>query len=420
GGVPHSLDLMPAPAVIEAAPVPAVPTAAADARGALGMLYATNRAPVAGVSGDDERYYSGERGYLVRLGEADIHFGDGDISWDEARRIALLKNRPGNFPLRVEDVREFGILPASVSVFTPREVAAGVDETAAADFATAIDQRLARSAVKDVFVYVHGYKVNFENPLLVAAEMWHFLGQDGAFVAFSWPSTPARLAYMKDIETARVAAWGLRRFLDYLATSTSARRIHVVGYSAGTRVVLTALYELALLHQGEEPAAIAAQTRLGNVILVGSDVDTGTFASYVIDGLLDVQERLTLYTSPADKALALSHKLFAHRRLGQVLPGALDARMREFVAASSRLALVDVAEADNFDSGNGHAYFRNSPWVSADILFTLRHGLPPQARGLEQRDDSPVWRFPADYLARFDRALAAATGGPAPSAETLE
>ncbi|MGE0482597.1 MAG: alpha/beta hydrolase [Gammaproteobacteria bacterium] len=422
GGVPHSLDLMPAPAAVETVSTPAVTPAVATAAvsdGALGMLFATNRAPLdSAVASEDDRYYSGERGYLVRLGEADIGFGDSDVSWDEARRIALLKNRPGHFPLQVDGVREFGILPTSVSVFTPSEVAAGVDEVAGQTFAAAIEQRLARSAVKDVFVYVHGYKVNFENPLLVASEMWHFLGQDGAFVAFSWPSTPARLAYMKDIETARVSAWGLRRFLDYLASSTSARRIHVVGYSAGTRVVLTALYELALLHQGEEPASIAASTRLGNVILVGSDVDTGAFASYIIDGLLDVQERLTLYTSPADKALALSHKIFAHRRLGQVLPGTLDARMREFVAASPRLALVDVAEAADFDTGNGHAYFRNSPWVSADILFTLRHGLAPAARGLEQRDDSPVWRFPADYLERFERSLASVmTATPAATLE---
>jgi esterase/lipase superfamily enzyme len=135
-------------------------------------------------------------------------------------------------------------------------------------------------------------------------------------------------------------------------------------------------------------------------------VDTGTFASYVIDGLLRVQDRLTLYTSPSDQALHLSQKIFAHRRLGQILPGTLDERMRQFASSSSRLALIDVAEADSFDEGNGHAYFRKSPWVSGDILMTLRHGLAPAERGLEQRGDSPVWRFPNDYLSRFESALA--------------
>jgi esterase/lipase superfamily enzyme len=409
GNPPH--DLMPAPAAYEQAETP---FGAADAAGtpagsgARGMLYATSRAPAAAGTDRDDRYYSGERGYLVRVGSADISFGDSDITWDEARRISLLKNRPGSFPLKVNGVQEYGILAPSVSVFTPREIAATVDDRPSREFVQEIENRLARSPVKDIFIYVHGYKVNFENPLLVASEMWHFLGYAGACIAFSWPSTPARLAYLKDIETARVSAWGLRLFLDFLARETSAERIHIVGYSAGTRVVLTTLYELALIHQRDSESEARNATRLGNVILVGSDVDTGTFASYIIDGVLRVQDRLTIYTSPSDKALHLSEKIFAHRRIGEILPGTLDERMREFAASSSRFALIDVGEADHFDDGNGHAYFRKSPWVSSDILMTLRYGLAPAERGLEQRGDSPVWRFPSDYLPRFEKALAQA------------
>jgi hypothetical protein len=82
--------------------------------------------------------------------------------------------------------------------------------------------------------------------------------------------------------------------------------------------------------------------------------------------------------------------------------------MRQYVGSSSRLALIDVAEADNFDDGNGHAYFRKSPWVSSDILMTLGYGLGPAERGLEQRGDSPVWHFPGDYLSRFESAHAKA------------
>jgi len=421
GSPPHDLDLMPAPAAYEQT---GMPFSAADAAGtsagsgALDMLYATNRAPAAASNDRDERYYSGERGYLVRVGSADIAFGDSNITWDEARKISLLKNRPGAFPLKVNGVQEAGILASSVSIFTPPEIAASVEERPSHEFVREIENRLARSPVKDIFIYVHGYKVNFENPLLVAAEMWHFLGYEGAFIAFSWPSTPARLAYLKDIETARVSAWGLRRLLEFLAKETSAERIHIVGYSAGTRVVLTTLYELALIHQRDSDADARNATRLGDVILVGSDVDTGTFASYIIDGLLRVQDRLTIYTSPSDKALLLSEKIFAHRRIGEILPGTLDSRMREFAASSSQFALIDVAEADNFDAGNGHAYFRKSPWVSSDILMTLRYGLAPAERGLEQRGESPVWRFPPDYLTRFENALAQAnaarraSGGP--------
>ena len=405
-GPPHKLELMPAPAVYEQSGAPYGNAADIPVdTDRLEMLYATNRAPSSDGDEGDEPWYSGERGYLVRLGSAEIDFGDSDLSWDEARRISMLKERPRKFPLRISSVKEAGILASSISVFTPAEFAARVDDTPSREFARVINERLSRAELKDVFIYVHGYKVNFENPLLVASELWHFLGYEDAAIAFSWPSMPARLAHMKDIETARVSAWRLRKFLDFLATETNAQRIHIVGYSAGTRVVLTTLYELALLHQHDRNADISDRTRLGNVILVGSDVDTGTFASYIIDGLLRVQDRLTLYISPGDQALHLSQKLFAQRRLGQILPGTLDERMRQFADASYRFALIDVEEADHFDDGNGHAYFRTSPWVSSDILITLRHGLGPAQRGLEQRDNSPVWRSPRDYPVHSGKAL---------------
>ena len=399
------LELMPTPAAYEATPAPfgEEPVADDDTRtAALEMLYATNRAPATGA---EASHYGGERGYVLRLGAADIAFGESDIDWARAREISLLKNRPGHFPLHVADVEEFGILPDSVSAFTPHELADATDGRAAAEFVSRVERQLARSPVKDVFIYVHGYKVTFENPLMVASELWHFMGYEGAFVAFSWPSTPARLTYLKDIETARLSAQSLRTLIEFIARETSARRIHVVGYSAGTRLVLASLYESALIHQRSDDDSIRRTTKLGHVVLVGSDVDTDVFASYVIDGLLRVPEHLTFYTSPADKALRLSNRIFSHVRMGQVLPGMLDVRMREFVAASDRLSLIDVEGAANFDAGNGHAYFRQSPWVSSDVLMSLRYGLDPATRGLEQQPPSPIWRFPADYLTRSERAL---------------
>jgi len=411
-GGPATLDMMPAPAAYEQQAAPfGIDEGVAEAGevAVRDMLYVTNRAP-AGAD-DEERFYSGERGYLLRAGAARIAFGDTDITWDEAREISLLKNRPGSFPLRVHGLTEFGVLADSVSIFTPLDEAMAVERREQQRFLEEVERRLEQSAVNDIFIYVHGYKVNFENPLLVASELWHFLGHEGAFVAFSWPSTPQRLAYMKDIETARVSAWALRKLVTFLARESSARRIHIVGYSAGTRVVLTTLYELALLYQNSSEAEIRAATRLGRVVLVGSDVDTGAFASYVLDGLLRVQEDLNLYVSPSDKALHISERVFAHRRLGEVLPGTLDERMRDFAAHEERLAFIDVEDAANFDAGNGHAYFRKSPWVSSDVLMGLRYGLDPGARGLVRATDSPIWRFPGDYLQRFDAALAAVNPG---------
>lgn len=408
-GPTRQLSMMPAPAAYETAQAPfGSVTAGESGAASLEMLYATNRAP---ATGDDDDFYSGERGYLVRVGSARIGLGDSNLDWEEARKISLLKSRPKEFPLTVNEVAEIGILPDSVSAFTPPDAAPEESQRRSVQFADAIDARLARSDNKDVFIFVHGYKVIFENPLLVSSELWHFLGYDGAFVAFSWPATPNRLAYFKDIETARVSAWGLRKLIDFIGRETDARRIHIVGYSAGTRVVLTALHEMALTYSDRPADEVRAATHLGNVILVGSDVDTGMFASQVLDGLLNVQERLTLYGSATDKALQVSRKVFSHRRMGQVQPDSLDVRMSEFVGATPELVLVDVSGAADLDDKNGHAYFRKSPWVSSDILMTLRYGLGPGERGLSRDGQSPVWEFPEDYLQRFEDALGRANPG---------
>ena len=54
-------------------------------------------------------------------------------------------------------------------------------------------------------------------------------------------------------------------------------------------------------------------------------------------------------------------------------------------------AELDVTDAEDFDAGNGHAYFRRSPWAARDVLLTLGHGLSPGERGLVRLDGSPIW-----------------------------
>ncbi len=77
-----------------------------------GVLYATDRLP----AGDENKHYLDERGGELRLGSAQIELGAGRISWEEARRISLLKNRTAKYPLRVTGIQEIGILDRSISI----------------------------------------------------------------------------------------------------------------------------------------------------------------------------------------------------------------------------------------------------------------------------------------------------------------
>lgn len=398
--------LMPAPEVYEAGSIDPFIDNDPISRGVQpGVFYATDRAP---AMPDDNKhdYYSDQRGNVLRLGMGRIELGvDESISWEEARRISLLKNRTEAYPLQVTSVEEFGPLAQTVRPFDD-----GVQRSPEPGrrFAANINRQLATSEIKDVYIYVHGYKVTFENPLLVASELWHFLGYNGAFIAYAWPSTPKTLAYWSDLEDAANSARGLRSLILFVAKNTTVNKIHVIGYSAGTRVVSRMLADLGMYGYLMEEEEVEERVKLGNVILIGSDVDRAVLAGYLLDGALRIPDALTIYLSSADKALDMSRLVFGKDRVGQLLSGEpVGANAARFFEAHSHLRIIDVTNAEGSDSGNGHSYFRSSPWVSSDVLMTLHYDLAPEDRGLVQTRESGIrlWRFPSDYINRLRNAL---------------
>jgi len=414
----ESIDLMPAPEVFDNGAINPLPEKSPISDLPYGgILYATDRTPAAAGSG--EPYYSSERGQVLRLGAATIAVGDITMSWEEARRISLLKNRPGNYPIKVTGVTEFGVLGSTRTPLGTAPTEADLNAPGRI-FAKAVDDKLATSRIKDVFIYVHGYKVGFENPILVASELWHFLGYQGVFIAYSWPATPKATAYMGDIDTAAGMARNLRELIVFIETNTDAEHVHVIGYSAGTRLVSRAVEQMALINRNTAPNAARAGAKLENVILVGSDVDRAVFGSYLADGILGVAGRLTVYANANDKALRFSRFLTGHARVGTMWrPGELSPLLRDYFAREQdRLSIVNVTEASNAASGNGHAYFRSSPWVSSDILMTLAYRLRPEDRGLVRDPETSILTFPPDYVSRMNKALVGKMSRPAPSPAT--
>ena len=374
-----------------------------------GILFATDRSPA--TEEDPEQYYRNDRGQVVRLGLAEIQFGKKEFTWEFARRISMLKSRSEEYPVKILNVDEWGIMGSTIpywfDVNLIGEDARPLDATDR--FADAINAQLAVSRKKHVYIYVHGYKVVYENPVLVSAELWHFLGYDGAFIAYAWPSTPSRFAYIKDSDTAAGYARNLRLLLEFVAENTDAEEIHVIGYSNGTRLVTRALEQLALIHQDETADEIWQQLRLRNVILVGSDLDRGVFGSYMSDGLLNVSKHLSIYMSRHDKALGVSQFLTRRERLGQLWGGKggeIHPLARQaLIDYRDQLSFINVSDAEGSDTGNGHGYFRSSPWVSSDVLMTMYYGLTPEQRGLVEQEDLPIYTFPSDYISRLWSAI---------------
>jgi pimeloyl-ACP methyl ester carboxylesterase len=395
---PSMIHLMPAPDIYADGAIDPLPeTHPLEIIPYGGILFATDREP----ANEEGNHYRNDRGLLLRLGVASLSLGEGDYTWEEERRITLLKDREKDYPLSITSVEEFGFLEETYTPFLdPADIPD--DWTIGGElFADAVNAKLAVSEKRDLFVYVHGFKTAFENPLLVSSELWHFLGYDGVFIAYSWPSTPSIWAYGSDLETTQLTARNLRLFLNFLARETKADRIHVIGFSAGTRVVLGALNQLSAR---PDPATL----RIGNVILVGSDFDRQLFGAHILDGLLGLPETLTIYESGADQALRMSREVLNRNRLGQALEEMPD-YARTFLSQTENIVAINVTEAEGSTDGNGHSYFRVSPWVSSDILMLLMYDLDPRERGLVRGEADGLWSFPPDYIERLRRTLE--TGG---------
>ncbi len=374
-----------------------------------GILFATDRAP-AGKE-DPEKYYRNDRGQVLRLGLAEIQFGKREFSWDFARAVSMLKARTEYFPVKISNVHEWGTMGSTIPYWFDMSVLdeASLPPDATGMFADAINAQLAASKRKHVYVYVHGYKVVYENPVLVSAELWHFLGYDGAFVAYAWPSTPSKFAYVKDSDTSAGYARNLRLLLEFIGQHTDAEAVHVIGYSNGTRLVARALEQLALIYRDKTADEIWKELRLANVILVGSDLDRGVFGSYAADGIFNVSKHLSIYISGHDKALNLSQLLTRRRRLGQLWDregGDMHPLARQaLIDYRERISFINVTDAEGSDTGNGHGYFLKSPWASSDILMTIYYGLTPEQRGLVEQEDLPIYTFPPDYISRLWKAI---------------
>lgn len=341
-----------------------------------GVLYATDRAPVP----YEERFdklseYSQERNDFLNVG-----------------LNTVIYNRFGKEQLSVAEVETYGAL-TSVPLFGPLTNPERIKTLKSADeyFAQQINSKLAISNQKDVFVYVHGAHDSFENPALIAGELWHHLGYEGALVNFLWPTTRARFGYFKDVENAQASGTSLRLLIDYLSNNTDAEKIHLISHSAGGRVVVQALYEKALA------GTKRSDTKIGEVLLIASDYGSTLLGIAISQGIAQQAEKLTIYVSSEDTALGVSRFLFKSERLGQWQAGeVVDRSIVEFFD-NSNLRVIDVTSAEQVSAAHGHSYFRTSPWVSSDVVATLRLGLTPGQRGLVRSTGALPWTFPMNY-----------------------
>ncbi len=234
--------------------------------------------------------------------------------------------------------------------------------------------RVAASPRKELFVFVHGFNVTFEDAARRTAQIQKDLDYQGAPIFFSWPAHDKfLLTYKADEANVSWSTSHLKKFLLDVTRESQAQSISLIAHSMGNRALTAALKELQL--------ELRDQSRLFNqVILAAPDIDADEFRESIAPGMLQTAKGFTLYASAGDEALAASQLVHRGPRAGDAGRG---------LVIVPGIDTIDVTQIDT--SAFGHTYYGSSDPVLRDLGLVLTRAIPPEQR---------VWLTAADLEGR--------------------
>ena len=356
------------------------------------VLYLTDRAREKDSKNGQPRY-GHKRSRSVALGVSRVRLGEKDTSWEDVVQESTSRKRTRKlevqvvgteellrFPPTPRTLVELPDAPAAHPTTQPSESASTLRAVVEEEFEIGrqlLEERLAKTSVKDVYVFIHGVKTSFAGSVATIAEMWHFLGREGVPVAYSWPAGGKGLlrGYNYDYNSSEFTVYHLKQALRVIASCPSVRKIHLVAHSRGTDVVTSAIRELHLEISGSGKST-REELKLGALVLAAPDLDVDVVIQRAMTARLgQVPEQSVLYICAEDEALGFSRWLFGGMRLGKLQPDIFTTEELDALRRSKNVSIVDarVTKPGSF----GHNYFYSNPAVSSDLILVLRYGKLP-------------------------------------------
>lgn len=286
-------------------------------------------------------------------------------------------------PPEGDPARHFVIVPNLFEVYS--------DE--AAFLAAVARHREQAGEYKDhAFVYVHGYRVDFDYGLYRTAQIAYDLGtaraEDGAIVPFgtaflySWPSAGQLKDYAYDQEAARLSVAHLKRFLELVIQKTGVKQVHLVAHSMGNVPLLNAMNQLST--DGVSGAKVS------QVVLAAPDMGTREFKT-LANEIYARTGGFTLYASSSDLAMEASRKVHKNEpRAGDVVGGK--------PVIIQGVDTIDISAITTCYFCFGHDEYVEQSALLNDIATLLQRGIrPPDTRTHTFRPltegDLPFWRY---------------------------
>jgi esterase/lipase superfamily enzyme len=221
---------------------------------------------------------------------------------------------------------------------------------------------IARTTGKQVFVFVHGYNVGFQDAVRRTAQISYDLKFEGVAIAYSWPSQEGLFSYTVDETNVDWTVPHLKDFLQGIAERSGAKSVYLVAHSMGNRALASALREMVMEQKADCP-------KFTEVVLTAPDIDADKFRRDLAPAIVSVAGRVTLYASSNDEALIASRKVHGYRRAGE---------SGDAMVVVSGVDTVDVSDIDT--SFIGHSYYGSNSTVLADLFELIRDSKPPDER----------------------------------------
>ncbi len=222
-------------------------------------------------------------------------------------------------------------------------------------------------------IYMHGYYIDFDKGCRRATILKEGAKLSDRFLWFSWPSDGTLLNYARDEVN---LYWSVPDFVEVISEAHERfadEDLTLVGHSLGGRGVVMALYELTHSHP---------DLRFDNVVLLAPDMDFELFAK-LLPRIQPTTDRITIYTSDADRALAVSAQLHGYPRLGQ---------SGNDVARLTGVEVIDTSDLPTL-SPNGHLYHIHNKEIGRDLDQLLNLGRPAAQRSRMIQDGPNLWRL---------------------------
>ena len=372
------------------------------------ILYVTDRSEVGRSERGPEYGYG--RATSMNFGTATIAL-DPKPTWEELVKLCGQGEDYCAFGLdmtRVEEAGKVELTPFSLMVVdgqlkrTPESQAELEQEKA--KFIELVKSRLDKCAQKDLYLYVHGFNNSFYDAIARSAILWHSIGRQGVFMAYTWPAGyGGPFGYFYDRESGEFTIFHLREMIKVLVEVPGLERLHIIAHSRGTDVATTALRELniGLRAQGKK---VQESLKLETLMLAAPDLDLEVFSQrFWMENLGAAAKRTVVYFSSEDEAIGLSNWLFGSKtRIGTLSQIPFSPQQVKLIEQMPQIQLVEC-QVKGFASS--HAYVFGNPAAMSDVVAVLRdrrdagtaNGRPLQANG------NGTWLLTNDYFAEIGK-----------------